>query len=250
MKICRNGHERPKNENRCKTCQKIWREVNRDKLLKMGKDYYKANKEHLAIDHKEYNKANYEQVSKYRKMWKQDNKEQLKEKQATYYKANREKIIASQKAYTIKNINKVTAYNKQYKQAHKEQMVIYQRIYLSNRKTNDSMFKLKCYIRTRIRSSYINQGYKKLSKTAKILGCSFEFLMSHLIASALRNYGYWADFNKYHIDHIIPVSSAKTEEELLKLNHFNNLQFLYPQHNLEKGNRLDWIIPKIFEKTL
>ena len=47
---------------------------------------------------------------------------------------------------------------------------------------------------------------------------------------------------KYHIDHIIPVSIATNEEELLKLNHYTNLQLLYPKDNLSKSNQLNWTI--------
>jgi 5-methylcytosine-specific restriction endonuclease McrA len=42
-----------------------------------------------------------------------------------------------------------------------------------------------------------------------------------------------------HIDHIIPISYGKTEEEVLKLNHYTNLQPLWSIENLQKGNR--WI---------
>lgn len=35
----------------------------------------------------------------------------------------------------------------------------------------------------------------------------------------------------WDIDHIIPLSSAKTEEELLRLNHYTNLRPLCSYHN-------------------
>lgn len=46
------------------------------------------------------------------------------------------------------------------------------------------------------------------------------------------NYGiYW------HIDHIIPLASAKNIEELYKLNHYTNLQPLEAKENMRKGSR-------------
>lgn len=43
----------------------------------------------------------------------------------------------------------------------------------------------------------------------------------------------------WDIDHIIPLSSAKTEEELLELNHFSNLQPLCSKVNRDiKKNHL------------
>jgi len=41
----------------------------------------------------------------------------------------------------------------------------------------------------------------------------------------------------HHIDHIIPLSWAKSEKEALALSHYSNLQLLLPIDNLTKGNR-------------
>jgi hypothetical protein len=57
----------------------------------------------------------------------------------------------------------------------------------------------------------------------------------------------WDNYGKYNgsekfgwdVDHIIPKSSATTEEELLKLNHFSNLQPLCSYINRDvKKNKL------------
>jgi hypothetical protein len=43
---------------------------------------------------------------------------------------------------------------------------------------------------------------------------------------------------KWHLDHIVPISSAKTEEEVIALNHHTNFQPLWAFDNLSKGNRI------------
>ena len=57
----------------------------------------------------------------------------------------------------------------------------------------------------------------------------------------------WENYGMYNgdlcfgwdIDHIIPVSSAKTEEEILKLNHYTNLQPLCSKENRDiKKNKI------------
>ena len=47
----------------------------------------------------------------------------------------------------------------------------------------------------------------------------------------------WDNHGEWHIDHITPISYAKTEEDVLKLNHFSNFQPLWEFDNLSKGNR-------------
>lgn len=112
-----------------------------------------------------------------------------------------------------------------------------QRKYHNERRKVDPLFKLSGNIRNLINGTFHKGGFaKKDTKTEAILGCDFDTLQSHLIQTAKNNYGgkYFPN-RPYHIDHIIPVSSATTEEELIKLNHYTNLQLLYPRDNLRKG---------------
>lgn len=47
----------------------------------------------------------------------------------------------------------------------------------------------------------------------------------------------WENYGEWHLDHIIPISYAKTIEDIYKLNHYTNLQPLWASENLSKGNR-------------
>jgi hypothetical protein len=54
------------------------------------------------------------------------------------------------------------------------------------------------------------------------------------------NYGMFNEnFDTWQLDHIIPVSSAATEEALIKLNHHSNIQPLRAIDNILKSNKTD-----------
>lgn len=46
------------------------------------------------------------------------------------------------------------------------------------------------------------------------------------------NYG----LNGWHLDHIEPLSNAKTEEDVMRLNHYTNLRPLWGEDNIKKSN--------------
>jgi hypothetical protein len=79
----------------------------------------------------------------------------------------------------------------------------------------------------------------KTDKSLKYIGCSADALRIHLESQfkdgmSWENYGY----RGWHIDHIVPLCSASTEEELIPLLHYSNLQPLWGVENMRKGGRL------------
>jgi hypothetical protein len=48
----------------------------------------------------------------------------------------------------------------------------------------------------------------------------------------------WDNRKDWHLDHIYPVSLAKDEQELIKLNHYTNFQPLWAIENMSKGNKI------------
>jgi hypothetical protein len=80
--------------------------------------------------------------------------------------------------------------------------------------------------------------YKK-SKTFEIIGCTPEFLKEYIEKQFIKGME-WSNHSVYgwHIDHIIPLSSANTEEEIYKLCHYTNLQPLWAENNLKKSNKI------------
>ncbi len=69
------------------------------------------------------------------------------------------------------------------------------------------------------------------------MGCSPELLKEYLEKQFVDGMC-WDNRNEWHIDHIIPLSLAKTEEEIYKLCHYTNLQPLWAEDNLRKSNKI------------
>jgi hypothetical protein len=113
------------------------------------------------------------------------------------------------------------------------------------KRESDPMFKLSGVVRVLIRESFkraCNGVYVKSTKTQSILGCSMDDFILYLQSKfqpgmTLENHG--AGSGKWNIDHIIPMSSAQTQEDILKLNHYTNLQPLWFEDNMAKRNKLD-----------
>ena len=96
----------------------------------------------------------------------------------------------------------------------------------------------KTHVRQNLIKSLKAHQTKKSNKTIEIIGCSFEELKEHLEKTWFKNYGTEYHGEEVHIDHIIPLASAKTEEEVLKLCYWTNLQYLLPHDNFTKHDKM------------
>jgi len=191
----------------CKLCIKDYNNKNKDKKIKYDKEYSQINSKKKSLKSKEY----YE-----------NNKSKMKEYYKNYNKINKDKISIVKKIYDKNNLEK-------------------KKLYFINRRKHDPLFKLTCHCRTMINNSLKTKGYVKNNKSNGILGCSFEELKNHL-ESQFESWMNWDNYgnpkdgiyepNKtWDIDHIIPISKATTEEDMLKLNHYSNLQPLCSYYN-------------------
>jgi len=173
-----------------------------------------------------------------------ENTEARKSVCAKYYKENKEdcdKKLAEYRS-TKKRKSYTKKYNKKYIQENRVQL---NEKYKLKKKINP-LFKLKENIRGLISRYFKNQGYKKSSKTAKILGCTTEEFKTHLENQFepwmnWSNHGLYSETEKrWQLDHIIPASSAKDEAELIKLNHYSNFQPLCAKKTI--GSRTKYLI--------
>jgi len=165
---------------------------------------------------------------------KEKNKSKKKEYDRKRRKTRQEEYKIRNKKYREENPDKI----KQYYKDNKTDLIEYNREYRKHRINTDPVFKLKVNIRSSIGLSFRNKGYTKKSKTYDIIGCTFEELKEHL-ESKFAEWMNWDNQGKYNgelgygwdIDHVIPLCSAITEEDIIRLNHYSNLQPLCSKVN-------------------
>jgi len=163
-----------------------------------------------------------------------------KEEKALYYKKyyleNKEQLSANHKIYYQENKEKIAEYNKLYNQENKD--MIRQR---KNKYNNSSpIIKLRLRLRARVKLFFNQKGHKKKNSTEEILGANWKTVEAFMEAKFVDGMN-WDNIGEWHIDHIIPLSSAETEQETIKLCHYTNLQPLWAFDNMSKGNKLDWV---------
>ena len=212
---------------RCKECTKnynnLYRLNNKDELkskrVLYDKEYYENNKEKFS----EYYSMNREVILVKSQKWYEKNKEHRLEKSKEWYEENKDIKKISQEIWVNENKDKINEYR---------------RNWAKNKRYSDPLFKITENIKGSIRKSILDKKFRKQSTTIEILGCSFDEFKVYLESK----FDYWMTWENYgmyngelnygwDIDHIIPTSSAKDEDSIIKLNHFKNLQPLCSKIN-------------------
>jgi len=204
----------------CSKCdiEKQLSDFNKMSKIKCGVRSY--CRECQKIESKKYRLKNKEKIKSYNTKWNEQNEEYYKKYFEEYYKVNYDKEKLRKQKWNQDNKEYFNNYQKQ-------------------RKKEDILFN----IITKMRNS-INRYIKYKSKhTFEIVGCTPQFLKEHLEKQFTDGMN-WDNKGEWHIDHIIPLSSATNEEELYKLCHYTNLQPLWAEDNLKKSNKIVETIKK------
>lgn len=200
-----------------KVCTKCNLEKNLTEFNKMSKVKCGVRsycRECQKIETKKYKSENKEKIKQYNTKWNKENQEYYKKYFEEYYSVNYEREKERKKTWHRNNKEYANNYQKR-------------------RKKQDVLFRIISQMR-----NSVNRYLKYRSKhTFDIVGCTPQELKEHLEKRFVVGMS-WENKNLWHIDHIIPLSSAKTEEELYKLCHFTNLQPLWAEENLKKSNKI------------
>jgi len=113
--------------------------------------------------------------------------------------------------------------------------------YLKRRLKEDPFFRLRLNVRNRLRNMMKVKNWHKDNTFKNYIGCELDALKMHIEKQFTEgmtwdNYGHGEKC--WTLDHIYPLSLAKTEEEMYKLCHYTNLQPLWRLDNIKKSNKI------------
>ena len=209
------------------------------------REYFKSYRK--SEKYKEYHKkymSSYKHTDKYKAQRKTYSESEKRKEYLKKYHEESEKYKEYQRKYQnspkFKEKRKLEShkeyqnnYNKNYEKTPESKKKFTD--YVRNRRTNDVQFKLTTLLRHRL-----YMALKSNSKTGSAvhdLGCTVEELKKYLESKFQQGMS-WDNHGKWHIDHILPLSSfnLSDREQLIKACHFTNLQPLWAEENMKKGS--------------
>ena len=164
-----------------------------------------------------------------------------KDYQINYYESNKEinkdKRKEQTKIYRNNNKDKINQLRINYKPKrnlnHRERF------------KTDELYRINCNLRAMVHKSFRSKNHIKKSKTIDILGLKIDDFKLYLESKfepwmSWNNYGLYNGCPNYgwDIDHIKPLKTATSEEDVIELNHYTNLQPLcsYVNRNIKRDN--------------
>ena len=209
---------------KCKKCSienvKIYFLKDPQKTKQRARIQYLKNRNRTLKEQREWRKNNPKEAN----AWRKNNPEEAKKRDKINYWKFKTKILERAKKNRIKNRKKR---NRQ----------------LRERKQNDPLFKIRGNLSRRAGRAFKQIGSKKYKKTEILLGVSFSIAKSNIENQFTegmnwKNYGRKKGIKCWEIDHIIPLASAKTIDELILLCHYTNLQPLWMEDNRSKQSKI------------
>lgn len=152
-------------------------------------------------------------------------------------KKNSDRVKANYARWLKQNHERNRLYYKAYYQANKVKVLanVYK---LRNRKLKeDPLYRATKALRNLTTQAFHRKGYKKRSKCNALLGCSFQIAKRFIEVQFLPGMS-WANHGEWHIDHRVPLASAKTIADRERLCHYTNLQPLWAADNLRKHSKV------------
>ena len=164
-------------------------------------------------------------------------KEQARQYKKEHYEKNKDQALTRAKNHYKKNRTQKIAYAIEYQRKHIKKIYQRNKIALDKKIKDSPWMTMHLRLRSGISQALRRTGVgKKPNRTIDIVGCSHAQLKEHIEKQFLKGMT-WDNRNKWHIDHIIPISKATCEQDVFALYHFTNLRPMWASDNIRKSNK-------------
>lgn len=228
--------------------------------------YYKENKARLKIIqdewkkknpdyHKAYKKKNIASCKKHQKKYYAKKKAEKLKEARRYYKENpselmrldgkdwniRFAVMSKKQKSDFDKLRRELASAKQKARYQEKKIALSKkRITKVKTKNNDSLRKITIELRKRTIHSIKRTRWVKNGGSEALLGGSLQEVRNH-IESLFYSGMKWDNHGVlWHLDHVIPLSTAKDKDHLIGLCHHLNLQPLLADENINKSDKMPW----------
>lgn len=214
---CKRGHLAPRTiQGTCLECARIWsaeyldRPGKREAAIVKAREHYRQNRDRQLA------------LGKKRRV---EQGEVRREKQRAWYMANKEAVSQRRKS------------QRDDEKRDKE------RAYRYEKYASDPVYAVSARLRSYIANSMAIFGKNGTERPgAKIvLGCTFREFKVHLERQFLPGMS-WENRKDWHIDHIVPLATAKTKDDVAALFHHSNLRPMWAAENRAKSDQITHLI--------
>jgi hypothetical protein len=201
----------PENRIRKQEKSKEWQKNNAEKIREKAKEY-KSRPENIA------------RATILKNEWRKNNPEKHKQYNLISYKRRVE-----------------SGYKQNYDKSYRENPAnkAKRNARCSERFKDDLQYKISVSLRAKLYVFLKKDGKVRQGLMSKIIGCT-KTELKDFIASKFDQDMNWGNYGKWHIDHIIPLSSfdLTNNDQVLEAFHFSNLQPLWAIDNMKKGKSI------------
>lgn len=202
--------------------QKMYRAENIERYTAYARSSYERNRDAILARQAEYRLKNGDIIRSRERESRSKNRDAINEKQRLFRLKNPGYQSAAQRVWREKN---GAAYNEK----------------LRLRASVDPVFAFNRRARCLIGGAIRRAGFSKAKKTEAILGCTIAEFRAQIERQFLRGMG-WHNMHLWEIDHIVPVSAAKTQEEAEALNRAGNLRPFWMRDNRSKMAKITHLL--------
>lgn len=194
------------------------------------------NREKKAERDKKYRETHKEEIKAYHKEWRDKNREHLNQRQKERYKENPQVFIDARSRYRESHKEQVKESHHRYKTENRQKCTDYER----NKKHTDPVYRFRCSFRNLIWGYNKKKGYTGTKTVWEMVGCDFDTFLAYIQGQfadgmTMENYGHGKGC--WNIDHITPISTAQSDEDIERLNHYTNLRPMWATDNYRKSRK-------------